>query len=126
MTIVTDIINKSEKYDDEIMKNNDEEKNIKVSDELKIRLNMMFETLREEGMNCFIKDKLKCSLLNQTTLSALCEKLWKSITVLFNKSVSSTARAQELITITQVKKTIDNEDDKEKCCTHNSRDLEII
>ena len=54
------MINKLERYDDEIVKNNDKEKNIKVSDKLKIRLNMMFEALREEGMNCFVKDTSKC------------------------------------------------------------------
>ena len=48
VTIVTDIVNKLERYDDKIVKNNDEEENIKVSDELKIRLNMIFEALREE------------------------------------------------------------------------------
>ena len=87
------MINKSEKYDDEIMKNDDEEKNIEVSDELKIRLNVMFKTLREEEMDCFVKDTLKCPLLNQMTLLALCKKLQKSTTVLFDESVSSTARA---------------------------------
>ena len=75
MTIVTGMINKSERYDDEIVKNDDEEKNIEVSDKLKARLNVMFETLREEGTDCFVKDTSKCPLLNQVTLSALCEKL---------------------------------------------------
>ena len=92
VTIVTGMVNKSERYDDKIVKNDDEEKNIKVSDKLKARLNMMFEALREEEMNCFVKDTLKCSLLNQTTLSALCKELWKLVTVLFDESVLSTAR----------------------------------
>ena len=93
MTIVTGIVNKLERYDDEIVKDDDEEKNIEVSDKLETKLNVMFEALREEGMDCFVKDTSKHSLLNQVTLSALCRELWKSITVLFNESVSSTARA---------------------------------
>ena len=40
---------------DEIVKNNDEEKNIEVSDKLKARLNVMFEALGEEGTDCFVK-----------------------------------------------------------------------
>ena len=75
VTIVTDMINKLERYDNKIVKNDDEEKNIEVSDKLKTRLNMMFETLREEGIDCFVKDISKCSLLNQITLSALCREL---------------------------------------------------
>ena len=38
MTIVTGMINKSERYDDKIVKNDDEEEDIEVSDELKTRL----------------------------------------------------------------------------------------
>ena len=68
MTIVTSMINKLERYDNKVVKNNDEEKNIEVSDKLKIRLNTMFEALREEETDCFVKDTLKCSLLNQATL----------------------------------------------------------
>ena len=86
----------------------------------------MFEALREEGIDCFVKDTLKCPLLNQMTLLALCRELQKSITVLFNESVSSTARAQELITAAQVKKMIDDEDGGEKCCTCNSGGSEMI
>ena len=126
VTIVTDMINKSEKYDDEIVKNNNEEKNIEVSDKLETRLNTMFEVLREEEMNCFVKDTLKCSLLDQTTLSALCRELQKSITVLFNELVSNTARAQELITAVQAEETINNEDSKEKCYTCNGEGSEMI
>ena len=126
VTIVTGMINKSERYDDEIVKNNDEEKNIKVSDKLETRLNTMFEALREEETDCFVKDTSKHSLLNQVTLSALCRELWKSTTVLFDESVSSTVRAQELITAAQAEKMIDNEDDEEKCCTHNDRGLKMI
>ena len=126
MTIVTGIINKSEKYDDEIVKDDNKEKNIEVSDELEIRLNMMFKALREKGTDCFVKDTSKCSLLNQMTLSALCEKLQKLITVLFDKSVSSTARAQELNTAVQTEKMIDNEDGGEKCYTCNSEGLKMI
>ena len=126
VTIVTGMINKSEKYDDEIMKNDDEEKNIEVSDELKTRLNMMFETLREKGTDCFVKDTLKHSLLNQVTLSALCRELQKLITVLFDESVLSTVRAQKLITAAQAEKTIDNKDGEEKCCTCNSEGSEMI
>ena len=120
------MINKSERYDDEIVKNDDEEKNIEVSDKLKTRLNVMFKALREERMNCFVKDTSKCSLLNQVTLSALCRELQKSITVLFDESVSSTARAQELITVVQMKETIDNKDGGEKHCTCNSEGSEMI
>ena len=126
MTIVTGMINKLERYDDKIVKDDDKEKNIKVSDELKTRLNAMFETLREEGTDYFVKDTLKCSLLNQITLSALCRELQMSITVLFDESVLSTARAQELITAAQAEKITDNEDDKEKHCTCNSRGSEMI
>ena len=126
VTIVTGMINKSERYDDEIVKNDDEEKNIEVSDKLKTRLNVMFKALREERMNCFVKDTSKCSLLNQVTLSALCRELQKSITVLFDESVSSTARAQELITVVQMKETIDNKDGGEKHCTCNSEGSEMI
>ena len=126
MTIVTGMINKLERYDDEISKNDDEEKNIKVSDKLKTRLNVMFEALREEGMDCFVKDTLKHSLLNQATLSAHCRELQKLNTVLFDESVSSTARAQELITVVQTEEMIDDEDDEEKCCTYNSEGSEMI
>ena len=120
------MVNKSEEYDDEIMKNNDKEENIEVSDKLETRLNAMFEALKEEGTDCFVKDTLKHSLLNQVTLFTLCEKLWKSTTVLFDESVLSTARAQELITAAQTEETIDNEDDEEKCCTCNSEGSEMI
>ena len=126
VTIVTGMINKLERYDNKIVKNDDEEKNIKVSDKLKTRLNAMFEALGEEGTDCFVKDTLKCPLLNQATLSALCEKLQKSTTVLFDESVLSTARVQELITVAQAEKMIDDEDGEEKCCTHNDWDLEMI
>ena len=126
VTIFTGIINKLERYDDEIVKNDDKEKDIKVSDKLKIRLNMMFETLREEGMNCFIKHTSKHSLLNQMTLLALCRELQKSITVLFNESVFSTVRAQELITVAQMKETINNKDGGEKHCTCNSGGFKMI
>ena len=120
------MINKLERYNDKIVKNDDEEKNIEVSDKLKTRLNVMFKTLREEEMNCFVKDTLKCHLLNQVTLSALCEELWKSITILFDESVLSTARAQELITAVQTEEIIDDKDDKEKCCTCNGEGLKMI
>ena len=126
VTIVTGMINKLERYDNEIIKDDDEEKNIKVSDKLKIRLNMMFEALREEGTEYFVKDILNHSLLDQMTLSALCRELWKSITVLFNKSVLSTVIDQELIIKAQAEKTIDDKYSEEKHCTHNSRGLEII
>ena len=126
MTIVTGIVNKLERYNDKIVENNDEEENIEVSDELKTRLNMIFEALREEGTDCFVKDTLKCSLLDQATLSALCKKLQKLITVLFDESVLSTARAQELIITAQVKKMIDDKDGREKCCTHNGGGSEMI
>ena len=120
------MINKSERYDDKIMKNNDEEKDIKASDKLETRLNTIFKALGEEEIDCFVKDTSKCSLLNQMTLSALGKKLQKSITVLFNELVLSTVIAQELITTAQMKKIINDEDDKEKCCTHNSEGSEMI
>ena len=126
VTIVTGMVNKSGGYDYEIVKNDDKEKDIEVSDELEIRLNVMFEVLGEEEMDCFVKDTLKRPLLNQVTLSALCKKLQKSITVLFDESVSSTARAQELITVVQTEEMIDDEDDEEKCCTYNSEGSEMI
>ena len=126
VTIVTGMINKSEKYDNKIVKDDDKEEDIEVSDELKIRLNTMFEALGEKGTDCFVKDTSKHSLLNQVTLSTLCEKLWKLTTVLFDELVLSTVRAQELITMAQAEEIIDDEDGGGKCYTRNSRGSEMI